>query len=156
MTTVVNVNVIDLNMFLWLTVNTVDMVKPALYTPKATRGENGLNSTDEIYKQMGRLIRVRRKKIEVTQEELAQRINLTRTSITNIEKGRQKIQVHTLFDIAAALDVSPYTLLPIPRGQESETVKERVKGLKPDEREFARSVLTTKSEDTYGSYKEKK
>jgi len=95
---------------------------------------------------MGRLIRARRKQINVTQEGLAERVNLTRTSITNIEKGRQKIQVHTLFDIAAALDVSANVLLPVLRGQEPETVKERVKGLKPDEREFARSVLSTKSE----------
>lgn len=105
-----------------------------------------MDSTDDLYKQMGKLIRARRKKMEVTQEHLAERVNLTRTSITNIEKGRQKIQVHTLFDIAAALDVAPNALLPILRGHEPDTMRERVKGLKPDEREFARSVLTTKME----------
>lgn len=105
-----------------------------------------MDSTEEIYKQLGKLIRARRKKIDVTQEELGERVHLTRTSITNIEQGRQRIQVHTLFDIAAALDVAPTTLIPTVKTEVSEAVKERVKGLKPDEREFARSVLSTKSE----------
>jgi DNA-binding XRE family transcriptional regulator len=39
----------------------------------------------------------------MTQEALAGRTSLTRTSIINIEKGRQQILVHTLVDIAQAL-----------------------------------------------------
>ncbi len=41
----------------------------------------------------------------MTQSELATAVGLTRTSITNIEKGRQKLLVHTLLDIALSLDV---------------------------------------------------
>ena len=50
-----------------------------------------------------RLQRARRER-GVTQEELARRVDLSRTSITNIEKGRQRILLHQLVDIAAALD----------------------------------------------------
>ena len=59
-----------------------------------------------LYKEIGRRIREARKAKNVTQSELAEAIGLTRTSVTNIEKGRQKLLVHSLFEIAAALKVS--------------------------------------------------
>lgn len=50
--------------------------------------------------------------MEMTQEELGRQVGLTRTSITNIERGRQRVQVHTLYAIAGALRVQPAELLP--------------------------------------------
>jgi transcriptional regulator with XRE-family HTH domain len=102
--------------------------------------------SEQIYERMGKLIRSRRKKLNLTQDDLAQRVTLKRTSITNIEKGRQKIQVHTLFELAAALEVDPVTLIPSPKAQETDAIKERVKGFRPDEREFVKSVLSNKPE----------
>lgn len=52
----------------------------------------------------------------VTQEALAKLVGLTRTSLTNIEKGRQKILLHTFADLAAALRVAPAELLPPDKG----------------------------------------
>lgn len=49
---------------------------------------------------------------KVTQEALAMLVGLTRTSRTNIEKGRQKILLHTFADLAVALRVAPAELLP--------------------------------------------
>jgi len=37
---------------------------------------------------------------------------LSRTSIANIEAGRQKILLHQFLDLAAALEVPPFALLP--------------------------------------------
>ena len=48
----------------------------------------------------------------MTQEALAAKARLTRTSIINIEKGRQQVLLHTLVDIANALNVSPIELIP--------------------------------------------
>jgi transcriptional regulator with XRE-family HTH domain len=48
----------------------------------------------------------------MTQEALAKKVSLTRTSIINIEKGRQQILLHNLVDIARALQVSPAELIP--------------------------------------------
>lgn len=48
----------------------------------------------------------------MTQEALAAKTRLTRTSIINIEKGRQQVLLHTLVDIASALRVSPVELIP--------------------------------------------
>lgn len=39
-------------------------------------------------------------------------LGLSRTSITNIERGRQPIQLHTLYKIADVLGVEPTALLP--------------------------------------------
>ena len=48
----------------------------------------------------------------MTQERLGRLVGLSRTSITNIEKGRQHISLHQLFAIAEALRVRPDMLLP--------------------------------------------
>jgi len=62
-----------------------------------------------IYKIIGGRIRDERRKHELTQNELASRVGLNRTSITNVEKGKQKLLVHTLVDIARSLGTSPET-----------------------------------------------
>lgn len=64
-----------------------------------------------FYAAVGRLIAKTRTGL-LTQEALARKAALTRTSIINIEKGRQQILLHTLVDIARALDVSVTDLLP--------------------------------------------
>ena len=65
----------------------------------------------DFYSAIGRRIAEKRRG-RLTQEDLAKRLFLTRTSIINIEKGRQQILVHTLVDIARILDVPPGDLLP--------------------------------------------
>lgn len=68
--------------------------------------------TDKLYKTIGENIQRLRSKRDMSQDELAQKVDLVRTSITNIEKGKQKIQIHTLFQIASALGVLVTDLLP--------------------------------------------
>ena len=53
-----------------------------------------------------------RRKRHMSQETLADSLGLTRTSVTNIEKGRQPIQLHSLYLIARALKVEVKELLP--------------------------------------------
>ena len=65
----------------------------------------------EFYRQVGQSIRTRRAK-NLSQEALASAVGLTRTSISNIESGRQRMLLHTLVDIADALKVEASTLLP--------------------------------------------
>ncbi|MBI3916124.1 MAG: helix-turn-helix transcriptional regulator [Betaproteobacteria bacterium] len=48
----------------------------------------------------------------LTQDALAKKVGLTRTSIINIEKGRQQVLVHTLEEIARALNASVTDLMP--------------------------------------------
>ena len=68
----------------------------------------------EVYKLVGQRIRAAREKRGLSQEKLAERVDLTRTSITNIEKGRQKLLVHTLFLLSDALAVPIIELIQAP------------------------------------------
>lgn len=56
------------------------------------------------WEALGRQIRVLRRIRGLTQAELATRIGISRTSLTNIEKGRQSVSVEMYYRIAAALD----------------------------------------------------
>jgi len=70
-------------------------------------------ATRQFYKDVGSLIREARKKAkDISQESLATSVGLTRTSLTNIEKGRQKVLLHTFVEIAAAIGADPVDLLP--------------------------------------------
>lgn len=102
-------------------------------------------ATDEIYKQIGELVRVKRELYALTQDELATRVGLTRTSITNIEKGRQRVQVHTLYAIADALRSSPFEFLPVPKSLPEIDVH-LPKELNPKEQVWVRSVLSSRSQ----------
>lgn len=66
----------------------------------------------QVYQAVGERIRAERKKLKITQDELASQVGLTRTSITNLEKGKQKLLLHTLVQIADYLGTSPARLLP--------------------------------------------
>jgi transcriptional regulator with XRE-family HTH domain len=69
---------------------------------------------DVLYQAFGRLLRLHREKRKgLTQEKLGLLVGLSRTSITNIEKGRQHVALHQLFAIAEALRVRPDALLPL-------------------------------------------
>jgi transcriptional regulator with XRE-family HTH domain len=71
------------------------------------------HTLDPLYKAFGELVRLHRERQEgLTQEKLGRLVGLSRTSITNIEKGRQHIALHQLLDLAEALEVQPEALLP--------------------------------------------
>lgn len=67
---------------------------------------------DPIYRRLGEIVAERRQRAGLRQQDLADRVRLSRTSIVNIEKGRQRVAVHHLYAIAAALAVTPADLLP--------------------------------------------
>lgn len=63
-----------------------------------------------FYKTLGARIRELRG-AKLSQEQLATAAKLSRTSIVNIESGRQKLLLHNLFRIAEALGVQPSEVL---------------------------------------------
>lgn len=67
---------------------------------------------DAFYPGFGRNIRRLRQARGLTQEALAQRVGMSRTTITNVEAGRQHVPLHALIWIAEALKVRPAELLP--------------------------------------------
>ncbi len=103
-----------------------------------------------LYKAVGQRIRRIREERQLKQAELAELVSLTRTSITNIEQGRQKILLHTLYDIAIALTVKPSDLLPeVINTVEAEAFEQHLPGdLSNAEQEWIRTIVTgSKKED---------
>ncbi len=66
----------------------------------------------DFYSELGTRIRKARMDSQINQDVLAQQLGLTRASIVNIEKGRQRPMVHTLIEIAAILNVNFTSLIP--------------------------------------------
>jgi transcriptional regulator with XRE-family HTH domain len=71
-----------------------------------------MNRKDLIYGRVGGNIRFRRQQLLMNQNELAKKVELTRSSIVQIESGKQAITLHTLYSVAQALDISVHKLLP--------------------------------------------
>ena len=72
---------------------------------------------DRLYRMLGERLRTLREKQvgsrgRMTQAELALQVGLERTSITNIEKGAQKVPLHVLFRLCQVLRVPVAELLP--------------------------------------------
>lgn len=64
-----------------------------------------------IYPRAGRVIQRKRKAKGFKQDVLARATGLTRTSISNIEIGRQKLLLDTFCQIAMALGATPMELM---------------------------------------------
>ena len=77
----------------------------AAHTP---RNEPG----GKLYFSVGAAIRIARTASGMTQAELAAQVHVKRTSIVNIESGRQRLPLALLYDIADALSVQAILLLP--------------------------------------------
>src|SRR3954471_22522267 len=66
----------------------------------------------DVRKEFGRTLRSVRKKVGLSQQELADRVALSRPSIVNIELGRQGISLDQLFVFSGALGIAAVELLP--------------------------------------------
>lgn len=65
-----------------------------------------------VYQIVGQNIRQFRKQKKINQLSLASQVNLSRTSLVNIEYGRQQPSLNTLWDIAQSLGVTLHDLVP--------------------------------------------
>src|SRR5574341_1605912 len=73
---------------------------------------DGNAATARFYKLLGATIARRRNSVRLTQAQLAERIGAARTSVTNLERGRQQMPLHQLLRIAEVLEVDLKDLIP--------------------------------------------
>jgi transcriptional regulator with XRE-family HTH domain len=69
-------------------------------------------SYSTVYQLVGQKISELRKLHEDSQQELAEKIQISRSSISNIEAGRQAISLHLIFEIANVYGADFTTLIP--------------------------------------------
>jgi transcriptional regulator with XRE-family HTH domain len=84
-----------------------------------------------FYERLGTLIRIRRKKRDLTQEKLAGDLGLTRTTMVNIEKGRQRLSVHQVVVLADILGCTTQEL--IPSLDRAHQLSDELRGKAPDD-----------------------
>jgi transcriptional regulator with XRE-family HTH domain len=106
-------------------------------------GVAALMNQRQFYAEVGRRIRLARKACTLTQESLASRVSLTRTSITNIEQGRQKFPLHMLAELADALQVAPTALLPDAPAHQDADLDQALVGRSLEEQAWIRSALSS-------------
>lgn len=65
-----------------------------------------------VYKIIGKRIKLAREKLGMSQDDLAVQVGVLRTSITNLEAGRQKLPLEGLYQVAEVLQIKIKDLLP--------------------------------------------
>lgn len=68
--------------------------------------------TTAFYEALGENIRKRRDECHLTQEALANKVGISRPSLANIERGRQRLTVDQLVEIAGILERSLDEIVP--------------------------------------------
>jgi transcriptional regulator with XRE-family HTH domain len=86
----------------------VDFLGCRSYMTRVPRAPTG------FYEKLGGRIAEARKRARLTQVRLAELLGLSRTSVVNIERGRQPLAAHSLVAVADALGASVVDLLPPP------------------------------------------
>lgn len=103
-----------------------------------------------FYRALGDRVKKARTDAKVSQDSLARAVGLSRTSITNIEKGRQPVQALLLVKIADALSTSAAVLLP-PHAKDGRRISDgALKKLPAESKRWVEKVLSTGTEPTRG------
>ena len=67
---------------------------------------------DGLYRVAGRTIRDRRLACHLTQDAVAARLGMLRSSVANIEAGRQRAPLHVYYALCVLLRIAPRDLFP--------------------------------------------
>lgn len=67
---------------------------------------------NSLYISLGERIREERQKAKLKQTKFADLLGISRASLVNIEKGRQRAPLHVIYEIARLLKLSITDLLP--------------------------------------------
>jgi transcriptional regulator with XRE-family HTH domain len=101
--------------------------------------EMALQNRDLLYAEFGARLAAARKRRHLSQAALGTLAGFSRTSITNIERGRQAVQLHHLYTFASILTVEVQDLCPKQTG----TVQNAELSVTPQEKylEQAKGIL---------------
>lgn len=70
-----------------------------------------MRKIEACHQSFGSRVRLLRETLGITQEDLAKRTGLIRTSVVNIESGRQRVLLDAVEKFAAALGTTPKHLM---------------------------------------------
>ncbi|PRX57525.1 helix-turn-helix protein [Flagellimonas meridianipacifica] len=67
---------------------------------------------EAIYKIIGERIKSQRESLNISQLKLSEKLDISRSSISNIEVGRHQIPLHVLYEISRVLELDTKEFLP--------------------------------------------
>lgn len=82
--------------------------------PRVVRQSVSVLSASEVNQAFGDHLKAVREKAGLSQNELAVKAGVGRTTIANMESGTQTATIVQLVQLAAAVDLEPRELLPVP------------------------------------------
>ena len=100
-----------------------------------------LRRVEPFYREFGDGLRRAREARGMSQTTVATGVGLSRTSVANIERGRQRIALHLLLDFARVLEVEPASLIPQSTDQGVGEVEHQLRELPADYQVSFRRVL---------------
>ena len=103
------------------------------------------------YNELGRRVRVQRKQHHLTQEALAEQIDISDSFMGHIERGTRSVSLETLIKLANALNISVEYLLqpnaPAPQISLPADVQDTVSKLTDNQRKVFMAVVKTVSDN---------
>lgn len=97
---------------------------------------------ENLLKDMGKRLAERRKQLRLTQEEVAERADLTTQTISTAETGKKALRPSSIISICAALDISPdYLLLGRISGEDLSILSQKVSQLSPEQYRHLEDVV---------------
>lgn len=105
----------------------------------SSRADMRAEAIQRLYVRFGQQLRERRTDAGMTQQELADALGVSRPSVSNIEAGRQHIQLDVLYRLAAVLDLEVHRLLP--DIQVADQPLQGLEGLPDDAQAFVRNII---------------
>ena len=101
------------------------------------------------YSLIGKRIKQRRKRLDLTQEEVAERIDISNQHMSNIERAKSIPSTEVIMKLAAALDTTPNEFLlgtSLYPGEEWKAVAEKLRPLEAGQLELVSRFIDWVSE----------
>jgi transcriptional regulator with XRE-family HTH domain len=104
-----------------------------------------IRDVEAVYVRFGHELQRVRRQGKLSQADLARLVDpsgerLSRSSVANIENGRQRVALHLLLDFARALKIDPRDLLPTPSA-EVPNIVDRTPNLTQPEQDWLSRVV---------------
>lgn len=111
-----------------------------------------INVMDNFYAAFGTRLKSARNRANMSQSDLAKRVSLSRTSITNIERGHQQVSLKLAVSLARELHVQLDELLESGHSQNevsrlTEEVNREHPGLSSRSKEWVTSLLQSEQDE---------
>lgn len=97
---------------------------------------------DDLLNQMGKRLVARRKQLRLTQEEIAERTDLTTQTISTAETGKKALRPEKIIKLCAALDISTdYLLLGKIASEDYDILSQKVSQLTPSQYQRLEDII---------------